>query len=549
MMKSNTHNNNEGNRNRAALIWIMISVVTLSFTVFIIDWGETNRSPFFFAVFHNAFAILTFLIIIILFRPKLFSAKILKTVILPPKNSIRMNLLLVPCIISGIATFPLLSIATKYIDIIPVAIIYGMSPLFLVLLSSRLFRKEKRFKQLTLWFFILFIFGLIGFGFVAIGQSGESSSTLKISGVTLWGAMVALLSAFCNALSPAFSIRHAAMAHQKIKEAGENIGEIYCTMISLCIQRSIAGIVLLIITFSLGEQLTMRVLWAGLITGVFVVTLGGIAVRQANLLANNLGINSIATPFFAVIWLLLFREPKFMNFDFLIIGATAIITANFLLNFEAEIRLGYKALILALWGCGTFVYFRQGVMFYDYFNLIEVAVVIFILVLSFRTDRLVRRTTNEENNTIELQQKISTFVTNKKMQKKTLDTLLQISAYKTLKGLQNSYNELKNSLTTAKSQIKDKKIFSEILGKIDMLVHSKQQGINFGELTALFILTFITTGGILFLFPSEAKGWAGFFVEMFSFLMASTVLFLFFNILDLQKDRNHPILKNAWLHT
>ena len=368
--------------------------------------------------------------------------------------------------------------------------------------------------------------------FCCYWKSGESSSTLKISG-TLWGAMVALpsYSALCG-MAP------------KIKEAGENIGEIYCTMISLCIQRSIAGIVLLIITFSLGEQLTMRVLWAGLITGVFVVTLGGIAVRQANLLANNLGINSIATPFFAVIWLLLFREPKFMNFDFLIIGATAIITANFLLNFEAEIRLGYKALILALWGCGTFVYFRQGVMFYDYFNLIEVAVVIFILVLSFRTDRLVRRTTNEENNTIELQQKISTFVTNKKMQKKTLDTLLQISAYKTLKGLQNSYNELKNSLTTAKSQIKDKKIFSEILGKIDMLVHSKQQGINFGELTALFILTFITTGGILFLFPSEAKGWAGFFVEMFSFLMASTVLFLFFNILDLQKDRNHPILKN-----
>ena len=80
---------------------------------------------------------------------------------------------------------------------------------------------------------------------------------------------------------------------------------------------------------------------------------------------------------------------------------------NLLLNFEAEIRLGYKALILALWFCGTFVYLRQGVVFYDYFNLIEVAVVIFILVLSFRTDRLVRRTTNEENNTIELQQKIN----------------------------------------------------------------------------------------------------------------------------------------------
>ena len=343
-----------------------------------------------------------------------------------------------------------------------------------------------------------------------------------------------------------FGIRHAAMAHQKIKETGENIEEIYCTMISRIVQRFVAGIVLLMITFSLGEQFTILVLLAGLLTGFFIAPLAGTAFRQANLLTNNLSINALryTGPLFAVLWLFLFRDTNYMNFDFLVIGATAIIAANLLLNFEAEIRLGYKALILALWGCGMVVYLRQVVVFYDYFNLIEVAVVIFILVLSFRTDRLVRRSTNEENSVLELQQKISTFVTNKKMQKKTLDTLLQISAYKTLKGLQNSYNELKNSLTTAKSQIKDKKIFSEILGKIDMLVHSKQQGINFGELTALFILTFITTGGILFLFPSEAKGWAGFFIEMFAFLMASTVLFLLFNILDLQKDRNHPILQN-----
>ena len=75
-------------------------------------------------------------------------------------------------------------------------------------------------------------------------------------------------------------------------------------------------------------------------------------------------------------------------------------------------------------------------------------------------------------------------------------------------------------------------------------MHSKQQGINFGELTALFILTLITASGMLFLSPVDAKGWEGFFVEMFVFLMSSTVLFLFFNILDLQKDRNHPILQN-----
>ena len=424
MMKSND-NNRRSIRNRAALVWMMIHVIVSSFVVFIIDWGETNKSPFFFSAIQHFFAFFVFFFIVVSLRPKLFSKKVLRVVFLPPQDSVRMNLLLVPCIISGIVTYPLLSISTKYIDIISAAIIYEMSPLFLVLLSSLLFSKEKRFKRLTFGILFLFIFGLIGFAFVAIGQSGESPLQFEVSGIVLWGLTLALLSALCNALSASFGIRHAVIAHQKIKEVGENIGEIYCTMISLCIQRSIAGIVLLIITFSLGEQLTIRVLWAGLITGVFVVPLAIIAFRRANFLTNNLGVNALrySTLLFSVLWIFLFREPNYMNFNFLVIGATAIIVANLLLNFEAEIRLGYKALILALWFCGTFVYLRQGVVFYDYFNLIEVAVVIFILVLSFRTDRLVRRTTNEENNTIELQQKISTFVTNKKMQKKTLDTI------------------------------------------------------------------------------------------------------------------------------
>ena len=420
MMKSNTNNNSGGGLNRLAFIWIMISVIAESFVVLIIDWGETKEYPFFFATFSNFFGFFIFLFIIISIRPKLFSKKVLRAVILAPKDSVRMNLLIVPCIISAIANLPLLSIATKYIDIIPAAIIFEMTPLFLVLLSSLLFRKEKRFKRLTLWVVILFALGLTGFGFVVIGQTGESPLQFEVSGIVLWGAFLALLAAFFNALSPAFSIRHAAIAHQKIKEVGENIEEIYCTMISLIIQRFVAGIVLLIITFSLGEQFTTRILWAGLLTGLFVVSLSGTAVRQANLLTNNLGINALryATPLFAVLWIFLFREPNYMNFNFLVIGATAIISANLLLNFEAEIRLGYKALILALWFCGTFIYLRQGIGFYDYFNLIEVAVVIFILVLSFRTDRFVRRTTNEENSVLEIRQKIFTFVDNKEIKSK-----------------------------------------------------------------------------------------------------------------------------------
>ena len=71
-------------------------------------------------------------------------------------------------------------------------------------------------------------------------------------------------------------------------------------------------------------------------------------------------------------------------------------------------------------------------------------------------------------------------------------------------------------------------MLAEVLRKIEMLVHSKQQGINFGELTALFILTFITASGMLFLVPSGVSSWAGFVVEMFAFLLTSTIFLLIF---------------------
>ena len=73
MMKSNTHNNNEGNRNRAALVWMMIHVIVSSFVVFIIDWGETNKSPFFFSAIQHFFAFFVFFFIVVSLRPKLFS--------------------------------------------------------------------------------------------------------------------------------------------------------------------------------------------------------------------------------------------------------------------------------------------------------------------------------------------------------------------------------------------------------------------------------------------------------------------------------------------
>ena len=547
---SNAHINEE-TINRKAVAWMMVSVIAGSFLAFMIDWGETYKSPFLFASFHNFISFVVVFSFTVWKRPHLFSRCVIKAVICPPHNTkqswymsdrIRINVLILPCIISGVMTFPLFSFATKYIDIIPAIIIYEMWPIFLVLINNVLFRNSKRFRPLTLWTWFLMTLGLIGFGFVATGQS-ENVFVFDPGTTVLWGGLLALLAAITNALSPAFSIKHAEKSREKIKAiANMDIDEIYCAMISLFIHRIVAGTMLLGFAIYFDETWTTRTVLAGIITGIFITSVSGFAIRKANLSTKNLGVNALryATPLFAVLWLVLFTEPVFSNWKYLIIGVTAIITANLLINCEAEIRHGYKSLVVALWAFGTVVYFREGANFANYYEFAGIVVTIFVLILSFRTDRLVRRTTSEEENMLSLWYQMPTLKDDIKIKNARI-ALLKIDAPKGPKELRDAYKELKSHFSSHKNE----SAHAEILTKINFLAHSKQQGANFGELISLFIIALITVFNMLFFLPPNVSGWNGFFVEMAAFLLASMVLFLYFNILDLQRDRARPILEES----
>ena len=109
-------------------------------------------------------------------------------------------------------------------------------------------------------------------------------------------------------------------------------------------------------------------------------------------------------------WLGLFSHIGVARVDYLVIGAAAIIVSNLLINFEAEIRWGFKALILALLISGTVVYLREGVFVHfgveswwwkggGYFESITLSATVFTLLLAFRVTRLVSRTSEEDNRT------------------------------------------------------------------------------------------------------------------------------------------------------
>ena len=83
--------------------------------------------------------------------------------------------------------------------------------------------------------------------------------------------------------------------------------------------------------------------------------------RKANMADDDISFNALgyAIPILSLLFLFFFERADITRVDYLILGATAIIVANLLIDFEAEVRWSFEALILALGGCGMVVYFRS----------------------------------------------------------------------------------------------------------------------------------------------------------------------------------------------
>ncbi len=96
--------------------------------------------------------------------------------------------------------------------------------------------------------------------------------------------------------------------------------------------------------------------------GIFGQLVGVTFYRLAYVKTSNLGINAIRylTPVVGLVWLGLASLIDVPHFDWLMIGATAIITANLLLNFKADTRLAYKALVISFWLFGAIIYLTDG---------------------------------------------------------------------------------------------------------------------------------------------------------------------------------------------
>ena len=544
--------------NRVAIGYMLVAVTLFSSLPLVIAWGGGERTPFLFNAAMNAGIVLGCVAFMGVFYRRLildgFNLGLISRRIFDPKIGLS---------IVANFNFAMFAWSTRFVDVSVSAILFESWPIFIILITARLFRGDTRYRDITYEMLLLLALGLVGFAFVVVGQAGGFAN-IQTGGLSLLivGVILAMLGAIATSFT-AFSFRWGTDVAGELSEesrAGFSDAslDLFGVLVAFLIANTVSAIVNTFAGFSSGESMDLRVLLIAVFLGGATNWVANVAWRKANLTTDNLGINALAyaTPIFSLIWLFLFSRVAPERLDYLIAGAVGIIIVNLLINFEAEIRFGFKALLLALWACGAFVYLRDDVLHFlpfgqwqwpgeTYFGALGLSATVFTLLRSFRVARLATQTQDEDNRLYALFQNMDLLARRNVIDESVRDHILAIDYAVTPEALQEAYQNVRQCIAdavVADPEPEDHAQLAEAETQLNVIAHSRQQGIEFGELFALIIFGGITVFIGLASRPG-VTGWIGFLVEMLVVLFSAVIVFLVVNVWDLHRDRAGEILE------
>ena len=526
------------NNNRAASLAMLLATLCYSLVPLLLVALDGTESPFLFNAAYRLGAVVGSLsFLLIFYRDLLFASPVLALMWRRFEN---WTIILVIVPYFGYTAF---TWSVRYVDVSLTTIVQEIWPVLFILLTERMLLRENRFRRPTASHIGLVALCFLGFAFVVSSRDGDLWQFSKLDYETLFGVGLAVLAALIIS-STSYNFRWAAALRDEIIYSVPNTSntfkvEMFCLMIAFLVGSVVSATVNLGAGLFVDWQISdSSIVWwclvlGAVIGGAILDALGTVFNRTANLVTDNLGVNAIAyaTPLLGLAWLYSFWNISIQQPDYLTIGAAAIISANLLLNLEAERLIGFKALVIALWACGTTVYLRgisqsQWIAIgSDYFAALALSATVFTLILSFRAARLASRTRDEDNRAFTLFRELSALSGRGLIASTVCDLILTIDSSQGPE-LENAYTEARRHIVVAlrRAGPTDREKLIATQAALDALAHSRQQGINFGELCALFIFAGITVGFALFLRP-ETSGLTGFLIEMFTMLFSAVIVF------------------------
>ena len=553
-----TQSASRGRRNSLAVGYMLVSVLAFSNAPLLVNWVGGSEYPFYFGALYRAGVAIGCLLFLLMSYPSNNFYRNNRHLI---NKRIFSKLTIFATI--GALDYTFFAWSVKFIDITATAVMYEVWPVSVIFFTSWLYRRERRFSKVNLKTTLLLGLIFVGFLFTVSSQHG---SLIKLDSVFILNSLLGLLFVIAAITASTLNVcglKWASDLSEEFDEEQKSSAELTGVVISLMVTSSASVVVNTGLGVTFNELPSAWMVLSIVVGGIFTYFVGGIAWRKAVFTGDNLGINAMAylTPVLSVILLFVFSQTDVARWDYLIIGAAAIITANLLINFEAEVRSGFKALLLALGICGAVVYLRDGVFELlgivkwnwtgsGYFESITLAATVFTLLLAFRVARLVSRTSEEDNRTFIVYRKLDLLARRGIIDPQVCDYILQIDkANNDVSTEREAYTKARRLIAAvdpAPLNEADSQLLSDAEANLDALARSKQVDIHLGEQFALGIFGAITIGlALLTLPPQVEEGWPRLMVDLFAMLISAVIIFLLFHIQDLQRERDDQKLDQS----
>ena len=467
--------------------------------------------------------------------------------------------------IIGNCDYALMAWPVQFIDITVSTVLFASWPVFFVLLTAMLVRKNGRngrSGKITGALLLLMVVGFFGLAFVIAGQTGGFAKFDDSISLHLVAGVVIALGAMILSSLKTFGIDWGADLVNKLSENGQEPGNslVFCfVLVAFLISSLGSAVVCVAVGLSGGETLEPESLGLAFIAGMILNTIAGVMWRRANLPSGNFGGNALSCsiPVFALLWLFVSRQADVARVDYLLIGTVLIVTANLLINAKSEVRRGFRVTVLALGFFGAFVYLRDGMFTAigvtqwhwpgdGYYGSVGLAATMFTLLLAFRVARLFSRASEEANLTFGVFRKMDSLVRRGVISGDVLDCVLRIDEAKHMASLNDAYTEARSHIIEANLlDDADRETLTQAETDLDALTRSKQGGLVLGEIFALIIFATITIVMTLSTRPETVKGWSLLLVELFAMLTPAVIIFLMVYVIDLDRERDERKLKQA----
>ena len=347
--------------------------------------------------------------------------------------------------------------STHYVDAAVSTAIFELWPVFFVALLIWVPKPENggasndNSRGMNSHDWMLIVLAPIGLFFIYISQTSDIASLFH-SGFSqsLIGMLIALGAAVLSGATPSMTILYGELLHtqyqDKLRSSEESQEDatatpqtssntsvrdqqLWFTLFGFLLSISLSAIYNLVggFVFDAGlPDVTLASAGGGALLGAVLLAPAAILLRKANHDTDDPSVNGIF--FFApvlALLLLFWTDIGVANRDLFAIGAALVLTVNILIQAnpdrESDLRklgetpvrgnrIGFTAMILAIWAFGSAIYLRDDVVSHEwlswrdanYWGLLALSATIFALIFGFRVARATSRIGKEDDAMLEL---------------------------------------------------------------------------------------------------------------------------------------------------